>query len=353
MLIPAHTIAQGWRDSHDDDDDDDPRGGRGRGEQPPHRSCGPYLERSSLLSGMVPLQSIDSLAAHAAAAALALRRASSPRSSCPDRRDPPQGAPAVQLRLRPLLRRDHLLRLGGGDDHAASAPDRLRLRPRGWADGDDRSSSPSRPQHRPQLRPHHQPRRMGVAEKRLALLVSMFALFAVFTVSLRVTELRSFAVLIVVLATLTALGTIYEEKTDDNLFYSTATTSSAGRRSRPGAKRSGRRPVRPGEAPDLGADPARALGRLAAGDGGPLRLRVRDDLAGRRRRKLLWGLVACLIVAGALITQRRSGLVVPAVAIVALFAIRPRKMLPLFPWHWSPAWSDSSSRAAASQRSRS
>jgi hypothetical protein len=52
--------------------------------------------------------------------------------------------------------------------------------------------------------------------------VAMFAAFAIFAVSLRVTELRSFSVLIIVLATITSLGTIYEQKTGDNLFYSTA-----------------------------------------------------------------------------------------------------------------------------------
>jgi O-antigen ligase len=49
------------------------------------------------------------------------------------------------------------------------------------------------------------------------------------------------------------------------------------------------------------------------------------------RRKLLWGALALLIIAGGVITQRRSGLIVPAVAIAALFAIRPRQFLPLIP----------------------
>ena len=62
------------------------------------------------------------------------------------------------------------------------------------------------------------------AEKKLVLLITLIGLFAVFSVSLRVTELRAFGVLIVVLASITALGTIYEEKAHDNLFYSTATT---------------------------------------------------------------------------------------------------------------------------------
>jgi hypothetical protein len=49
MLIPAHTIAQGWRDKSRHDDDDDPRGGRGgagRGE-PSEQVLRPYLERST------------------------------------------------------------------------------------------------------------------------------------------------------------------------------------------------------------------------------------------------------------------------------------------------------------------
>ena len=62
------------------------------------------------------------------------------------------------------------------------------------------------------------------AEKRLVLLITLVGLFAVFSVSLRVTELRAFGVLIVVLASITALGTIYEEKAHDNLFYSTASS---------------------------------------------------------------------------------------------------------------------------------
>lgn len=49
MLIPAHTIAQGWRDKSSHDDDDDPRGGgNGNGHhEPTEQVLRPYLERST------------------------------------------------------------------------------------------------------------------------------------------------------------------------------------------------------------------------------------------------------------------------------------------------------------------
>ena len=62
-----------------------------------------------------------------------------------------------------------------------------------------------------------------VAEKRFAVLVGLVALFAIFTLTLRVAELRPFAILIVVLAVITATGTICEKKTGYNVFYATAT----------------------------------------------------------------------------------------------------------------------------------
>src|SRR5262245_50212092 len=63
-----------------------------------------------------------------------------------------------------------------------------------------------------------------VAQKKFAVLVALIAIFAIVTVTLRVAELRPFMVLIVVLATITAAGTIYEQKTGYNVFYSTAAT---------------------------------------------------------------------------------------------------------------------------------
>ena len=73
-----------------------------------------------------------------------------------------------------------------------------------------------------------------VAQKRLAVLVALAALFAIVSLTLRVAELRPFVALIVVLATITALGTIYEKRTGDNVFYETVGEGPlAGRQRRP------------------------------------------------------------------------------------------------------------------------
>jgi hypothetical protein len=171
----------------------------------------------------------------------------------------------------------------------------------------------------------------ATAEKRLVLLVSLVAVFGVFSVSLRVTELRAFAVLIVILASLSAAGTIYEQKAHDNIFYSTAATLlSPIAEVEPAPTEAGPDPSAPGRPMITG--PTRHALSIASLLGMAVPFAVvfaagSSDL----RRKILWGLLACLIVAGALVTQRRSGLIVPAVAIAALFAIRPRKFLPLVP----------------------
>jgi hypothetical protein len=169
------------------------------------------------------------------------------------------------------------------------------------------------------------------AEKRLVLLITLVALFAVFSVSLRVTELRAFGVLIVVLASITALGTIYEEKAHDNLFYSTASSLlSPIAEVEPAPTEAGSDPSAPGR--PMISGPTRHALSLATilGMAVPFAV-VFAAGAPSTRRKVLWGALALLIIAGALVTQRRSGLIVPAVAIASLFAIRPRQFLPLIP----------------------
>jgi hypothetical protein len=170
------------------------------------------------------------------------------------------------------------------------------------------------------------------AEKRIALLFSLVAVFAVFAVSLRVTELRAFGVLIVVLASLTSAGTIYEQKTDTNLFHTTAAaifSPIATVEQAPIEEAGG--PAEPGR--PLISGPTRHALSVASLLGMAVPFAVLfAALAPDLKRRLLWGLLACLIVSGALVTQRRSGVIVPAVAVLALFAIRPRKMLPLLPY---------------------
>lgn len=170
-----------------------------------------------------------------------------------------------------------------------------------------------------------------VAQKRLAVLFALAAMFAIVSLSLRVRELRAFSVLIVVLATLTALGTVYEKETGYNVFYSTATKAFA--------------PVANVDPSPTEIDPDENSGRPTIT--GPTRhgLSVTSILsmalpfaivlaaiAPTTRRRLLWGAAACIIVTGALVTQRKSGAVIPAFVLLALFALRPRELLRLAPY---------------------
>jgi hypothetical protein len=170
-----------------------------------------------------------------------------------------------------------------------------------------------------------------VAQKRLAILIGLLAVFAIVNLTLRVAELRSFSVLIVVLALITALGTIYEERTGYNVFYSTASTvlspiasvDPAPTNVNPDLTQS--RPMITG--PTRHALSVTSILGMAL----PFAV-VLAAIAPDVRRRLLWGAAASIIIVGALLTQRKSGAVVPAFALLALFAMRPRQFVRLAPF---------------------
>jgi len=170
-----------------------------------------------------------------------------------------------------------------------------------------------------------------VAQKKLVVLFALGALFAVVALTLRVAELRPFMALIVVLATLTALGTIYEKQTGHNVFYETAGKVFS--------------PVANVDPSPTEIEPAWDKGRPTIT--GPTRhgLSVTSILsmalpfavvlgavAPTLRRRLPWVAAAGVIVLGALVTQRKSGAVIPAFVLLALFALRPRQLLRLAPF---------------------
>lgn len=170
-----------------------------------------------------------------------------------------------------------------------------------------------------------------VAQKRLAVLVGLAALFAIVALTLRVAELRPFSVLIVVLATVTAFGTVYEKQTGSNIFYETSAAVFS--------------PVANVDPSPTEIEPDENSGRPTIT--GPTRhgLSVTSILsmalpfaivlaamAPTTRRRLLWVAAACIIVTGALVTQRKSGAVIPAFVLLALFALRPRQLLRLAPF---------------------
>ncbi len=171
-----------------------------------------------------------------------------------------------------------------------------------------------------------------LAQKRFAVLLALVVVFAVASLTLRVKELRAFSVLIVVLAMFTATGTIYEKKTGHNVFYETASTVFS--------------PIAIVDPPDTNAHPApgtvsrplitgptrHALSVTSIlGMALPFAV-VLAAVAPTRRRKIFFGLASCLIIAGALITQRKSGAVVPAIALLTLFVLRPRQLVRLAPF---------------------
>jgi hypothetical protein len=171
-----------------------------------------------------------------------------------------------------------------------------------------------------------------VAQKRLAVLMALVAVFAIVTLTLRVAELRAFAVLIAILATMTAAGTIYEQKFGYNVFYDVASTVfSPVATVDPAPTDISPDPRLPGR--PLIAGPTRHPLSVASVLGMALPFAVvLAAIAPTLRRRVLWGLAACAIVAGALVTQRKSGAVVPGFALLALLALRPRQLLRLAPF---------------------
>lgn len=170
-----------------------------------------------------------------------------------------------------------------------------------------------------------------VVQKRVALLIALLAIFVIVTLTLRVAELRAFAVLIAVLAMITALGTIYEKKSGHNLFYDTAGTVLS--------------PVASVDPAPTEVDPEVSQGRplIVGPTRHPLSVTsilgmalpfavVLAAVAPDLRRRMLWVLAAAIIVAGALITQRKSGVVIPAFAMLAMFVLQPRLLLRLAPY---------------------
>lgn len=206
-----------------------------------------------------------------------------------------------------------------------------RLRPRGWAAGALAFGFVAVASIAVNVERITNLGELGVAQKKLAVLAALVALFAIAARTLRVAELRAFGVLLVVLATLTAMGTVYEKETGVNPFFTVAAKVFS--------------PVAYVEPSPTEADPEYDEGRptITGPTGHGLSITsilsmvlpfavVLAAIAPTGRRRVVWGLAACVIVAGALVTQRRSGAVIPFVVLLSLFALRPRQLLRLAPF---------------------
>jgi hypothetical protein len=155
-----------------------------------------------------------------------------------------------------------------------------------------------------------------LATGRLALLFAYALFFVIAASSIRSEELQPFMSLILGLAAITAIGTIYEFRADSNLFYSWARDVLPGNvhvgSAVGGAVAGRRRVIGP---TDHGLAVTAMLAMVL-----PLAL-VRLSEAKRPSRQVLYGALAILLAGGCLATVRKTGpiAVVIAIAFVALF----------------------------------
>jgi len=165
-----------------------------------------------------------------------------------------------------------------------------------------------------------------LAQKRLFLLFGFAALFYIAVASIKPSELRNFGILLVVLACITAVGTLWEFRTDFNPFYvwSKDLLGSIAEVPPP--------PSDVGQPRELTVGPTQHGLALACIMTFALPFAVVGLMdCQRSRTKILYGIAICLLVAGSMATLRKTGAVGPLVAVGVLLAYRPRKMVALAP----------------------
>lgn len=167
---------------------------------------------------------------------------------------------------------------------------------------------------------------LSFAVKKLALLTSYVVFFFLVATVVRPAEVRPFALLIVILASVMAIGTLWEFRFEFNVFYDWADKlipgatvadkqfgiDSAGRGRVTG-------PTRHGLAAAtllMQALPFALIGFLGSRD---------------RRRRVLYALAVGLLVAGAFATARKSAFFIPVAVGLTVFAYRPRAAIRLLP----------------------
>jgi O-antigen ligase len=166
---------------------------------------------------------------------------------------------------------------------------------------------------------------MDLALRKLALLFSYALLFVIVASSIKASEVRNFTVFMVILAAITALGSIIEYRTDYNAFYNWI---------------SHLLPVTP--AAELGAVDSIGRKSVVGPTIHPLAVAMMMSLAlpfavvgfltnSERRTKILYALAIGLMIGAALATQRKTSVVAPAVGMLVLLAYSPRRILKLLP----------------------
>jgi hypothetical protein len=168
---------------------------------------------------------------------------------------------------------------------------------------------------------------LDLSIKKLTLLVSYLAFFLVVASVVRRAEVRAFLTYTLVLAVICAVGTIVEYRFKYNVFYDLSHKLLPGFFNvglpSSGLDDIGRRNVTgPGEVPlEVVAMLPMAL---------PIAL-VGLLQAARWRSRILYGLAACLLMAAAISTSRKSGLIIPLSVGLTIACFRPREVVKLVP----------------------
>ena len=164
--------------------------------------------------------------------------------------------------------------------------------------------------------------------KRLVLLFSFALFFLIVASSVRRTEVPAFMKYTLVLAVLTALGTIWEYRFHYNVFYDLSD------KLLPGFFQVGH--VNSYEVDDIGRLMIRGPAEHPLETVGMLSMAFPIGLVGiihskERRDRILYGLASCILLAGAIATYRKSALLAPISVGVTIAFFRRRELLKLAP----------------------
>jgi hypothetical protein len=164
--------------------------------------------------------------------------------------------------------------------------------------------------------------------KRLVLLFSFALFFLIVASSVRRTEVPAFMKYTLVLAVLTAIGTIWEYRFHYNVFYDLSD------KILPGFFQVGH--VNSYEVDDIGRAMIRGPAEHPLETVGMLSMAFPIALVGiihskERRDRILYCLAACILLAGAIATYRKSALLAPVSVAVTIAFFRRRELLKLAP----------------------
>jgi hypothetical protein len=166
------------------------------------------------------------------------------------------------------------------------------------------------------------------AIKGLLLMSSWVALFAVAASVIRRTEVQAFLKYILILGVVCGIGVLVEYRLQFNAFYSFSSSIFTG--------------IFVIHAPALGGHDE--LGRVVVLGPTAVGLEVASMLAmalpialiglmntPRRRHQFLYGLAACIILAGGLATYKKTSIVAPAITFLTIGMLWPRRVMRLVP----------------------